>query len=194
MYGLGFCITFETMARLSKNDWLKEGFKILKEFAQHKIRILYLCERLQVTRGSFYHHFKSINDYIEALMKKWEQEYTLEFIEEANKGNTPFDQLQILNAMIFQNEQTIEASIRSWGFYHEIVGHYLQRVDETRIHYLRDIFVNAGLEEEKALMCAKLEYASLIGIQQLYPKKFDDEVKALCDLYSELHWSKNLGM
>lgn len=181
------------MARLTKEDWLLEGFKILAEFAQHKIRILYLCERLKVTRGSFYHHFTSINNYIEELMKKWEQEYTLQFIEEANQGENPIEQLQILNEQVFQNEQTIEASIRSWGFYHDIVGKYLKQVDDTRVNYLWEIFKKAGIKEKRAYMCAKLEYATLIGIQQLYPKKFDDEVRELSNFYSDIHWIQNLG-
>ncbi|MGB0523271.1 MAG: TetR/AcrR family transcriptional regulator [Flammeovirgaceae bacterium] len=180
------------MARLTKDDWLIEGFRILSEFAQHKIKILYLCERLQVTRGSFYHHFKSISHYIEELMKKWKQKYTLDFIDQANKGKTPLERLQILNEMIFRNEQAIETAIRSWGFYHETVQTYLQQVDEIRIQYLQHTFIKAGLEEHKALMCAKLEYATFIGIQQMYPKKFDGEVRDLCDLYQELHWSKHL--
>ena len=31
------------MARLSKEDWLEEGFRLLSEFAQDKLRIAYLC-------------------------------------------------------------------------------------------------------------------------------------------------------
>ncbi|MEL7340174.1 MAG: TetR/AcrR family transcriptional regulator, partial [Bacteroidota bacterium] len=101
------------MARLSKEDWLAEGFKVLSEFAQHKLRILYLCERLGVTRGSFYHHFESIEDYIEQLMQSWEQQNTLQLIELANTAEGPKERFQKLNEMVVSLDQSIETAIRS---------------------------------------------------------------------------------
>ena len=173
------------MARLSKHDWLEEGFKILKAFAQDKLRILYLCERLKVTRGSFYHHFKSIDAYIAELMKEWERQNTLEFIRASSKGGNPEERMALLNQKVIEADQSIEAAIRSWSFYHPLVKQHLQQVDQIRLTYLEGIFLDMGYTPEKALAHAKLDYAVLVGLQQLYPKTIAEEMESLYEVYSK---------
>lgn len=173
------------MARLTKKDWLEEGFKILGEFAQNKLRILYLCERLSVTRGSFYHHFTSIDNYIAELMKAWEEENTLVFIKEASKGNTPEEKMERLNLHVIQVKQSVETSIRSWSFYHPIVKEHLERVDKIRLSFLQSIFEEMGNDKKKAVLLAKLEYILLIGMQQLFPNASKDELEEIYTVYLE---------
>lgn len=50
-----------------------------------KITIDNLCNLLEITKGAFYHHFKNIDGYIDALMAFWVKENTLAFIEEVEK-------------------------------------------------------------------------------------------------------------
>lgn len=173
------------MARLSKQDWLNEGFKILAEFAQNKLRILYLCERLKVTRGSFYHHFKSIDVYIAELMKAWEKENTLEFIRASSKGGNPEERMALLNEKVVAADQSIEAAIRSWSFYNPLVKQHLEQVDQIRLTYLEGIFLEMGFDTQKALAKAKLDYAVLVGLQQLYPKTIAQEMEQLYEVYTE---------
>lgn len=177
------------MARLSKQDWLKEGFAILAEFAQSKIRILYLCERLGVTRGSFYHHFSSIDNYIDELMKTWAEENTERMIRISQKAPSPEAQMDQLNQLVVAADHSIEAAIRSWGFYNEIVKQHLAKVDQKRLEYLQTIFIKMQFPKKKALALAQLEYATLIGIQQLLPRISAKELKQLFAIYVEQHWT-----
>ncbi len=157
------------MARLTKDDWIKEGFKILSEFAQNKLRILYLCQRLKVTRGSFYHHFKSIEEYITALMETWQEDNTLKLIRHSNVSNDPNEKMQILTKEIAMSDQRVEAAIRSWSYYHPIVKQKLQKVDEIRVAFLQSVFEQLGFEKELAYKKGMIDYAILIGMQQLNP-------------------------
>ena len=171
------------MARLTKEDWLAEGIKILSEFAQNKLRILYLCERLKVTRGSFYHHFESIDDYISSLMKKWEEENTLEFIRVSNQGDDPLKKMNILDNRIGNAQQTVEAAIRSWSFYNPLVKEHLDRVDQERLAYLEKLFIEMGYKKKIAVAKAKIEYGLLIGLQQLNPNVSKQEMQAIFEVY-----------
>ncbi|MEM6347854.1 MAG: TetR/AcrR family transcriptional regulator [Bacteroidota bacterium] len=171
------------MARLSKEDWLAEGFKVLSEFAQNKLRILYLCQRLQVTRGSFYHHFGSIDDYIEQLMLSWEQSNTRQVIKIANQGGEPKVRFERLNELVVNIDQSIETAIRSWSHYHPTVQNYLQKVDQLRLQYLEDLFLKNGFPPSEAPDLATLEYAVLIGIQQLHPHIKANKMDSLYDTY-----------
>lgn len=53
-----------------------------------KITIDNLCT-LPNHKGAFYHHFKNIDGYVDALMKYWLEVNTFEFIREVDKLNTP---------------------------------------------------------------------------------------------------------
>ena len=174
------------MKRLRKEDWLQEGFKILSEFAQDKLRILYLCQRLQVTRGSFYHHFVSIGDYVSALMQAWREENTRSLIAAAEEAENTRDKMAILNQRVFETNNAVEAAIRSWSFYNATVRKYLREVDEERIQYLYRLFRESDISDERASQLAKLEYATLIGVQQLYPMKFSDEVAELYAVHAAM--------
>ena len=174
------------MARLSKEDWLKEGFKILSHFDQNKLRILYLCERLKVTRGSFYHHFNSIENYTNELMQAWEKKNTLDIIQASNKGVKANERMELLTQNVLKSDQSIEAAIRSWSFYNPIVKQYLDKVDEIRMAHLESIFKQSGIKKAMAKKRAKLDYALLIGMQQLFPNNAVKEMESLNDLYQKL--------
>ena len=180
------------MKRLRKQDWLAEGFKILAEFAQDKLRILYLCERLGVTRGSFYHHFDSMGEYIESLMKAWQEENTRSLIVAAEKAEQPAQKMAILNQKVFEKNNAIEAAIRSWSFYNAVVKKHLLEIDDARIQYLYQIFRESEISDHMAMQLAKLEYATLIGVQLLYPAKFPAEVAELYTVHVEM--MKSMGV
>jgi len=164
---------------LSKKEWLEEGFKLLSEFAQDKLTMQYLCKRLKVTRGSFYHHFKGIEDYVQKMMEKWEEENTQQLVVVSNKSESPLEAMEILAQSISLKNQVIEAAIRSWSFYHPIVGAHVQKVDAIRLQHLTNIFIQMGLSSERANLRAKLDYGVLVGIQLLFPKIAKTEMEQL---------------
>lgn len=178
------------MARLSKENWLEEGIKILSEFAQDKIKILYLCERLEVTRGSFYHHFNSIENYVEELMKKWVRENTEAFIKAADQQSSPEEQMEKLYQLVEASDLAVEAAIRSWGFYSALVKSYVDKVDQMRIEYLTEIFQNLGYSKHQSILLSKLEIATLAGIQQMFPRIGNTELREMYDLYNKSRYEK----
>ncbi len=171
------------MARLVKQDWLEEGFRLLSEFAQDRLRIAYLCERLKVTRGSFYHHFKSIDDYISTLLEEWAKRNTNELIQQSRQAQAPDEKMAILNQMIFTTDQSIEAAIRSWSFYHPVVKSHLEQVDQKRLAFLIDVFQAMGLSLNDAKLQAELEYGTLIGLQQLFPNISTQRLNTLYEFH-----------
>ncbi len=47
-------------SRLSVDDWVQEGFRVLAEGGAKALALGGLCTRLRVTKGSFYWHFADI--------------------------------------------------------------------------------------------------------------------------------------
>ena len=67
----------ETNPRLSREDWLEESLKLLARQGNRLITVEVLCERLGVSRGSFYWHFKDREDFLVAVIKHWEKQSTV---------------------------------------------------------------------------------------------------------------------
>ena len=57
--------------RLSTDDWIQAGFALLAEGGPNALRLDRLCERLEVTKGSFYWHFADMRAYRAALVEAW---------------------------------------------------------------------------------------------------------------------------
>ena len=53
--------------RLSVDDWVQEGFRVLAEDGVKALTLGRLCSRLGVTKGSFYWHFSDMKAFRSAL-------------------------------------------------------------------------------------------------------------------------------
>ena len=60
---------------LTGDDWVQAGFAVLAEDGPNALRIGRLCERLEVTKGSFYWHFTDMRAYRAALADAWANLY-----------------------------------------------------------------------------------------------------------------------
>jgi AcrR family transcriptional regulator len=49
-----------TNSRLSVDDWVQEGFRVLAEDGVKALTLGQLCTRLGVKKGSFYWHFSDM--------------------------------------------------------------------------------------------------------------------------------------
>ncbi len=157
------------MERLDKNSWLLEGFKSLEAEGFSRITVDNLCKKQKRSKGSFYYHFKNIEGYIEELMKYWVQEYTIIPIKTAEINQTPVLIYRALADMVFKSPYKVERVIRAWGYSNLVIRKYVDKVDKIRINYMVGLKKEAGSDEKTAYNSAVLEFATLIGIQQLYP-------------------------
>ena len=64
------------MTRITRDDWIDEGFHILVEEGDGARTVDAPCGRLERTRGSFYHHFDGRRGYVRALLLTWERQAT----------------------------------------------------------------------------------------------------------------------
>jgi len=66
------------MNKVDKKQWFIVGLDILEKDGFAKITIDNLCTQLEITKGAFYHHFKNVDGYIDALMKYWLNQNTIQ--------------------------------------------------------------------------------------------------------------------
>jgi len=157
------------VARYSKTDWLDLGLELLTSEGSQAIRIEVLCSRAEKTKGSLYHHFKDRDEYVGALMRYWEQNLTQEVINKTNKISDPVGRLRTLNELASGIDATLERTIRRWAGSEPLVEEGVARVDRRRVDYLARLWQDAkDISSQQAIDLAVMDYAIMVGFQQLY--------------------------
>jgi AcrR family transcriptional regulator len=169
------------MTRLSKQDWLEQSLLILAEVGASELTIDKLTQKLGVTKGSFYHHFKGYQDFKIALLEMFEEKGTLNVIRITEEASTPENKLQRLLETTTGYPENLELQIRAWALQDNDVRKYQERIDRQRMEYLKDLYLAITGDEHKSMTAAKILYTVYIGSQQMIPPIREQE---LADLYS----------
>ena len=161
-----------TETKLDRYDWIKEGLVVLAESGMEAIRVEPLAKRINVTKGSFYWHFKDRNDLLNAILAEWVQLDTNSIIERVNQIDAPpkTKLLKLFEFAVTDNELIpgladgrIERAIRAWATNDKKVANLMAQIDQKRLDYTKALFVEIGFSDVEALARARLAYYSLIG-------------------------------
>src|SRR2546427_309106 len=91
--------SFSAMARprtdnLSAGDWARAALEVLAQGGIEAVAVEPLARRLKVTKGSFYWHFRSRAELLEAALREWETSATREGIALMEAGAGPRERLR----------------------------------------------------------------------------------------------------
>lgn len=152
------------MAKISKEKWVVKGFKLLQKEGYNAIKLDNICEKFNVTSGSFYHHFTGMNEYITEILRYWEKETIGKFSEMTNKKLSAAEKRKLLIAFTYNISGTAEISFRAWALHNKIVRRFVNRFDDLRIKIAADIYKEHGLPAGRAYEIAEFANASWLGI------------------------------
>jgi AcrR family transcriptional regulator len=182
--------TGEKMARRTRRDWLFAGFEILGSQGRDGLKLEALCERLAVTRGSFYHHFRDFADYRAQLLEMYRQEGTLRIIEMVEQEATPRAKLARLLELIVEltgaRFENPEPAIRAWALQDGEVQVVQRAIDERRTAYVMALLEAMGAPPERARLLADYLYALLVGCEQMQPPVQGQRLRSMFDEYLRL--------
>lgn len=172
------------MASDAKQAWLTAGFKILEESGPAALTIDELTRRLGLTKGSYYHHFKSREGYVDALMAYWEEEMTLRIIRKADTAATNAEKARTLTLLTMPlHESNLEVHIRAWSLADPQVREYVRRVDKARFEYVAKVAAHLAKDPARGRRVARIIYAVFVGAQQMLPPIHGKE---LISVYADL--------
>ena len=166
----------------NKTQWLEFALQQLVNHGPQQLTIAKLCTAKGVTKGSFYHHFKNRQLFIEALMEHWYQEMTLNFIAQANLEDGPIERLTKLDQVIASHDLEAEMHIRAWALKEPTIAEHLAKIDRQRQAYLQKCYVDMQVPAELATDIATIAYAQFLGMQQLHPKPDYSTIRRLAEL------------
>jgi AcrR family transcriptional regulator len=150
--------------RASPRDWCAAGLALLREEGVGAVTIDRLCAALKKTKGSFYHHFRDIDDFRAALFRRWEGDLTEEPIRAAEREPDRSRRAARLDSVVRGLDHRLDSAVRAWALWDPRARATVERVDKRRIDYIAELYRAGGHDEPRLL--AELEYTAFVGAQQ----------------------------
>lgn len=137
---------------LTRDDWLAGAMELLRERGVGGVRILTLAQRMGVSRGSFYWHFKDLADLLGGMREWWDREMTDSVIRHTEAFTVPAPKwLQALGEFILTSGlNRYDTALRSWAHGDEKTRAVLARVIQKRVGYVTSLFRGAGFSPSEA--------------------------------------------
>lgn len=154
------------MERLSAEDYFRAAFDVLGDSGSEGLTIAALCQRLEVTKGSFYHHFGGMPGFASALLAFWESEHSDRLILMSKQQPDSTLRINGLIELAVGLPHATEAAIRAWARSNPEVGEVTARVDRRRERHISDAIVALGIGRPAARLLGRIATNLLIGAQQ----------------------------
>ncbi|ULG70083.1 TetR/AcrR family transcriptional regulator [Marinobacterium sediminicola] len=166
--------------RLSRADWVNAATQVLATSGIDMVRVDNLAKKLKITRGSFYYHFDSRKELLQAVLDSWRLKATEAVIESLKmRSSDSKEQLLELIALPLKGDKaqkaaSIEISLRAWARRDEIARATVDEVDSYRISFIEDLFKDMGHSPQQAKDLAHLMYSFLIASSLVEPEASED--------------------
>ena len=152
------------VSNLTRQDWIEQGLKTLAETGVETVRVEPLAKVMGVTKGSFYWHFKNREDFLEAILQEWVNWQTNSIIEQVEAlGGDATTKLLYLFELAIQDDGRAENAIRAWATSNSKITTVLAQVDQRRLNYTKDLFLEVGFAPFEAMVRARMVYYALVG-------------------------------
>ena len=155
----------EVSQRLSREDWIRGALDLLAMNGIESVKIVPLAERLGVTSGSFYWHFKNRQALRDALLEHWVREMTDAAIEAARKfEGPPLERIwQLMNQVMSTGMARFDLAIWHWAQSDPAVQAVFQETLQKRFAFAAWMFTQAGFSAPQAEARSRLMVVYMMG-------------------------------
>lgn len=157
-------------SNLTREDWILAAQQVLSTSGVDAVRVDTLAKEMNITRGSFYHHFANREELLLGILDNWRARATEDVILHLRNNQTsPAVQITRLLELPYhghaaQQAAAVELGIRAWARADRQARQAIDEVDKHRLAYIESLLMQLGLEGAEALDRAYLIYAHQLGI------------------------------
>lgn len=170
-------------------DWIAAAREMLIEGGIAAVQINALAQRLSVTRGGFYWRFRNRQDLLDHLLSDWQNSNTRHFLMALERAGTAQERYRRMVRMFIDEREfnpALDAAVRQWGGIESDVAAKVRDADDQRIDSLRRLFLDAGQEEDEAMIRARIVYFHQIGYYALGIRETRERRHVLAPLYDRI--------
>jgi AcrR family transcriptional regulator len=156
---------FDKKQTASREDWLWAALDVLRERGIEGVKVVVLARTLGLTSGSFYWHFKNIQDLLDAVLDYWENTLTVYIIDEVTSfdGDPKERIFRLMRQVIYEDAAVPDGAIAVWAKSDAGASAAFRRTVKRRMEFAKWMFEQAGFEDADARVRGRLMVISLIG-------------------------------
>ncbi|PWK60062.1 TetR/AcrR family transcriptional regulator [Roseicyclus mahoneyensis] len=174
-------------ARLTREDWLDLGLRQLAQGGAEAVKLAPVCKAAGVTRGSFYHHFDDHDAFLQAMARHWVLTHTEGLVARFPAAASAGEKERLLTEMAMQVDFHVELGIREVARRNGAVAAIVAAADARRLQVLTMLYAERfGIDQDRARMAAKLEYAAYVGALLIQSDIGAVEQRAMADTVSAM--------
>lgn len=153
--------------QLSREDWVAIARKAMIAAGVDDVKVDVLARRLKVTRGSFYWHFESRQDLLDALLEDWEANNRREIaaIETRAAAGGSDGLVELFRIWLGEDPSfpAFDIAVRTWARKAPKVLALVRAIDEDWISLLQAYLERGGMTAPESFVRARIMYFHQVG-------------------------------
>lgn len=176
----------------NRDDWLRAALDVIHARGVEGVKVVALARTLNLTSGSFYWHFKNVQDLLDAVLEYWENQLTEHLIDRARnfKGSPDKRILNLMLQVIEEDASVPDSAIAVWAKSDAGASAAYQRTIKRRFEFAAFMFQEAGFPPAAARARGRMMVTALMGETANDIKKRDDWRKVIREQWKILMQGK----
>ncbi len=160
-----------------KKDWINLGHKLFSEQGHAGIVVEKLAKKLKCNKSSFYWHFKTKKDFIQALIDHWVFIETEQIINLTNLEKSAKEKFDTLVALAYKKmpHQDFIFFLTRYAQNDKKTKAILDKIEKQRIEYVSTLLIDIGYSRQEAEIKSGIFYKHLIGYHEMIRYKKQDK-------------------
>ncbi len=151
---------------LGRDEWVEAAIDELAVRGIRGLAVEPLARRLRISKGSFYWHFKNLNDLVSVVLKTWRSQAFEQVTERLGQIPEPRLRLASLIHIAWNNRRHLLAEaalVTAAQAGHRQISRALEQVTRQRLDYLRELYEALGFSSAEAQRWALTAYSAFVG-------------------------------
>jgi AcrR family transcriptional regulator len=146
-------------------DWIAAGQTILIQEGIVALRLSRLTEMLKVSTGSFYHHFKDMDEFCTALADHFPTAQVQALLDQLSEmGDSPVERMRLLAAQSVKSKLfQLDAAMRVWAATDQRAAGAIVQSEHRVANFLRNEFIALGFDRQAATLRSRLLLSASIA-------------------------------
>lgn len=175
-----------TSTRLRADDWLIAALDIMVDEGIGGVKVQRLCDRLGVTKGSFYWHFTDLDAFLGELARRWADDGAESHGKiDVDTGDPRATLLLAMQVFADRRNRNLARAMREWAQTDPRAKAAIAKADRALYERIKAIMEQLGFDETEAAVRAKVLYYSGVGFAHVGPLgagRADDQLAATWEL------------
>jgi len=148
---------------LQATDWIAAAVARFADQGIEAVRIELLARHLNVSKGSFYWHFRDRDDLLERLLDDWERSELLWFETEDDLSNAANRWARYVERASAPRRVRLEVALRAWARQDDRVAHRIAAIERRQTACIVSVLRDIGFQGRSAELWSEIVHMVCLG-------------------------------